>query len=74
VGKRNSNVSGGLHSLPFIESHPQNFLVKQLKLLWKRISFPTKEQFNSQIKVTGLGIVLIGLVGFGIFMLVQLLK
>jgi len=34
---------------------------------------PTKEEFKQSVKITGIGIIIIGLIGFTIFLIVQLL-
>ena len=49
-------------------------MLKEWKRVYKITKKPGKVEFFSIVKVTGLGIILVGIIGFAIFMVVELLK
>ena len=48
-------------------------MLKEWKRVYKITKKPGKEEYFSIVKVTGLGIIIIGIIGFAIFMLVELI-
>jgi len=48
-------------------------LVERIKRVLLVSTKPDKEEFRQSVKITGIGIVIIGTVGFIIFMIIQLL-
>jgi len=49
-------------------------MLKEWKRVYKITKKPGKEEFFSIVKVTGLGIIVVGIIGFAIFMVVELMK
>jgi protein transport protein SEC61 subunit gamma and related proteins len=48
--------------------------LKEWRRVYKITKKPNREEFTAVVKVTGLGIVIVGMIGFAIFMLVELIK
>ncbi|MBS3050574.1 MAG: protein translocase SEC61 complex subunit gamma [Candidatus Aenigmarchaeota archaeon] len=48
-------------------------LVERMRRILLVASKPDKSEYRQTVKITGLGFVLIGLIGFAIFMIVQLI-
>jgi protein transport protein SEC61 subunit gamma and related proteins len=48
--------------------------LKEYKRVYKITKKPDKVEYASIVKVTGLGILLIGAIGFAIFLVVELMK
>ena len=48
-------------------------LVERIKRVLLVSTKPDKEEFRQSVKITGIGIIIIGTVGFIIFMIIQLL-
>ena len=49
-------------------------MFKEWRRVYKITKKPSKEEFVSIVKVTGLGIIIIGALGFMIFMVVELIS
>lgn len=59
-----------------LQEQPQGKIKKFLKETWRVLRItkkPTKPEFIMYVKVTGLGIAIIGAIGFIIFLIKQLL-
>jgi protein transport protein SEC61 subunit gamma and related proteins len=48
--------------------------LKEWRRVYKITKKPNREEFTAIVKVTGLGILLVGVVGFAIFIFVELIK
>lgn len=48
-------------------------LIERMRRVLLVSTKPDKEEFRQSVKITGIGIIIIGMIGFIIFMIIQLL-
>jgi protein transport protein SEC61 subunit gamma-like protein len=48
-------------------------LIERMRRVLLVSTKPDKEEFKQSVKITGIGIIIIGMIGFIIFMIIQLL-